>query len=114
MFAADTNATTKIYHYTSLASLAIAPIAVIAAPSGLSFTVDMAMMIVFPAHAHIGMNYVLRDYVPKFLGKGALGPVRFFQLALTGVTFVGLAVLNFTGAGITMTIKSLWAKPEKK
>merc|ERR1740121_428529 len=52
----------------------------------------MALALAFPLHGHIGMNYVLSDYVPKFFGKAVLG----------------LTKLNLEGPGITGTLKALW------
>ena len=66
----------------------------------------------FPVHAHIGMNYVITDYVPKFLGKAARGPARAIMFGVTLVTAAGLLRLNLFGPGVTETFKQLWRKPE--
>ena len=97
-----------------MACLALAPVAIVASPSGLNFPVDILMGIIFPLHSHIGMNYVLTDYIPKFPGKAFLGPARAIWLGVTTITFLGLGVLNFKGPGITATLAALWSKPEKK
>ena len=96
-----------------MASLALIPGALVLAPAGMSFPIDVVLGIVLPVHSHIGMNYVLRDYVPK-ISRAALGPTRIVWLAFTAATFIGLNVLNFTGAGITPTVLALWKGEEKK
>lgn len=75
--------------------------------------VDVALGFALPFHAHIGMNYVITDYVPKFLSKSALGPARMAMAGVTGVTVLGLTKLNLKGAGITATVKSMWYKKQK-
>ena len=66
-----------------------------------------------PAHAHIGMSYVITDYVPK-LSKSLVPPARYLLLAITGVTTIGFARLNFTGVGVTESVKALWRGPKKE
>ena len=70
--------------------------------------VDLALGILFPVHAHIGMNLVITDYAKKLFGKGAVQPCRVGMLVLTGTTGLGLLKLNLSGPGLTETIKSLW------
>lgn len=70
--------------------------------------VDLALGIAFPLHAHIGVNYIISDYVPK-----ASRPVaRYALLGVTGVTLLGLLKLNISGPGITETYKSLYRAHE--
>ena len=57
------------------------------------------------------MNYVLTDYVPKFIGKSARGPAKVVMLGVTGLTTLGLLKLNIEGPGITETLKSMWRSP---
>ena len=72
--------------------------------------VDLALGFMFPFHAHVGMNYIISDYVPR----ATRGVARAGLLGLTIVTTAGLLRLNISGPGLTGTIKALWAKPEKK
>ena len=106
---ADTNATLKIYHMMTPVLMGLTPVALMVHPSALSMPVDVALGIVFPIHMHIAMGYVITDYAPKFLGKGGTTPMRFMQIGLSALTVLGLAKLNFAGAGITGTFKALWA-----
>ena len=103
---------TKVYHYSTLSVLGLTPLAFLLSPSSFCFPVDLALGVVFPVHAHIGMNYVITDYVPKFFGKAARGPARVFMFGMTIVTAAGLLRLNLFGPGVTETFKQLWRKPE--
>mmetsp|Transcript_12943 Transcript_12943/g.22785 ORF Transcript_12943/g.22785 Transcript_12943/m.22785 type:complete len:141 (-) Transcript_12943:339-761(-) len=103
---------TKYYHYTSMALIPLTPAAFLLSPSPMCMPVDLALGIVIPIHAHIGMNYVMTDYVKKFIGKGAVGPARYIMLGATGVTMAGLLKLNLTGPGVTESVKSMWRKPQ--
>ena len=100
----------KLFHYTSYASLALFPVALILTPSVMNMPVDLAMGVVFPVHGHIGMNHVISDYVPKSARSGA----RMALLGVTGLTLLGFAKLNLTDKGITETVVSMWRKPEEK
>lgn len=60
---------TTVYHYTSLAALGLMPVALVASPSALNVPIDLALGVILPLHGHIGMNYVITDYVPKLFGK---------------------------------------------
>lgn len=64
----------------------------------------------FPAHAHVAMNYVVSDYVPK----AARSMARVGLLGVTIITAAGLLKLNLTGEGLTETLKSMWRKKERK
>lgn len=65
----------------------------------------------FPVHAHVGMNGVITDYVPKPFRAVA----RYGLLGSTGLALLGLLKLNLMGPGITEAYKSLWrAKSEDK
>lgn len=69
--------------------------------------IDLFLGVAFPIHAHIGVNYIISDYVPK-----ASRPIaRYALLGATGITLLGLLKLNLTGPGITETFKSLWREP---
>merc|ERR1719465_5665 len=95
---------TKVYHWSTLATLGLTPVALALSPSALNMPID----------SHIGMNYVISDYVPKFIGKAARGPARVVMFGITIITTAGLMRLNLFGPGITETLKTLWRKPEPK
>ena len=100
----------KIYHTSGLVLAGLTPVAFILSPSIINMPVDIALGVFFPLHAHVGMNYVISDYVPKAFRSLA----RAGLLGVTIITAAGLLKLNLTGAGITETFKSLWKKDEKK
>ena len=99
---------TKVYHYSTLATLGLTPLAFLLSPSSFCFPVDLALGVVFPVHAHIGMNYVITDYIPKLFGNAARGPSRIIMCGITGLTTLGLVKLNVEGPGITGALKALW------
>ena len=107
---------TKVYHQVNMLVLGLTPIAFALSPSFLNKPVDFALGLALPLHAHIGMSYVITDYVPK-VSKALLGPARVVLLGMTAVTVLGLTKLNIFGVGMTEVVKSLWRgkqKPEKK
>lgn len=71
---------------------------------------DILLGVIFPAHAHVAMNYVVSDYVPK----AARSVARMGLLGVTIITAAGLLKLNLTGPGLTETLKSMWRKKERK
>lgn len=87
--------------------MGLTPLAFALSPSIINLPVDLLLGLALPLHAHIGMSYVITDYVPK-LSKGLMGPARVALLGLTGVTTVGLLKVNIMGEGMTETVKSLW------
>ncbi|GMI54389.1 hypothetical protein TeGR_g10095 [Tetraparma gracilis] len=93
--------------------MALAPVCFAVSPSAVSMPLDVALGLALPLHAHIGMNYVITDYVPK-ISKGLTGPARVLQLLFTAVTVAGLLNLNVRGEGMTETVKKLWRGKEKK
>lgn len=104
---------TKTYHKINLCIMGLTPVAFALSPSVLNLPVDVLLGLALPAHAHIGMSYVITDYVPK-LSKSLVGPARVALLAVTGVTTFGFAKLNLTGDGITESVKALWRGSPKK
>ena len=96
----------------NLGLLGLTPLAIASEGSSLSFPVDMALAVAFPLHGHIGMNYVITDYVPKLFSKAAVGPARAVMVGVTGFTMLGLTKLNVEGPGITGTLKALWRTKE--
>lgn len=109
--AADqTLAQTKFYHRTNLAVLLLTPAAIILHPSPLSFPVDVALAIVFPIHAHMGMNWIFTDYVPG----SPTGAARMALFAVSVLATLGLLKVSLVGPGITGTLKAFWKEPETK
>ena len=104
---AEVGLAVKVYHRVNLALLGATPVALATSNSFLSFPVDMGLAIMFPLHGHIGMNYVITDYVPKLLSKAAVGSARAVMVGVTGFTMLGLTKLNIQGPGITGT-PALW------
>ncbi|GAB9463560.1 Sdh4, succinate dehydrogenase subunit 4 [Globisporangium polare] len=103
--------TTKVYHYSSMALLGLTPVAFVLSPSPIALPVDFALGVLFPLHAHIGMNNVISDYVPKETKTLA----RLAWLGVTGVMLLGLLRVNIEGPGVTETIKTIWREsPNKK
>ncbi|CAM9508446.1 unnamed protein product, partial [Phaeothamnion confervicola] len=98
---------THVYHMANLFLLAVTPVALVLSPSVLNKPVDLALGVAFPLHAHIGMNYVISDYVPKHLR----GPARAAMLGATVLAILGLTKLNLTGPGLTESTKALWRRP---
>ncbi|CAM9507171.1 unnamed protein product [Scytosiphon promiscuus] len=101
---------TKLYHAVNMVILAGVPAAVATSPSALTMPLDIVLGIAMPLHAHIGMNYVISDYVPKASRKAARGAM----LAASIVAALGLLKLNLTGAGLTETLKATWREPKKE
>ena len=62
----------KLYHRVNLALLRRDARGAGHVQQFLSFPVDMGLAIMFPLHGHIGMNYVITDYVPKLFSKAAV------------------------------------------
>lgn len=73
----------------------------------MSTVVDVAMGVVVPLHAHIGMRSVIVDYIHERTSREAL------LMALGAFTIgsiAGLTFFNFTDVGLTEGIKTLWKK----
>jgi succinate dehydrogenase (ubiquinone) membrane anchor subunit len=101
----------KFYHKSVVALCVIAPVSFAMAPSEMTLPLDYAMGILFPLHFHVGMNYVITDYIPKAMRM----PARLGLLGITLVTMGGLTKLNMEGDGFTHTVKKLWSdKPAEK
>lgn len=97
-----------IYHKLNFAIMAIVPIAFVA-PSAVSTPIDVLLAATLPLHGHIGMNFVISDYVPKHLRGAARAGVVGVTLLMTA----GLLKLAF-GPGITKSLKNLWEPKQKK
>jgi succinate dehydrogenase (ubiquinone) membrane anchor subunit len=89
----------------------LTPISFVLSPSPMNKPIDFTLGVLFPLHAHVGLNYVITDYVPKAIRTVA----RVSLLGVTGLTCVGLLQLNMNGVGMTQAIKNLWVgKAEQK
>jgi succinate dehydrogenase hydrophobic anchor subunit len=64
---ADSGSTgTKVHHLANLLLLGLFPVAVLSDNSSMiALPIDLALGFLVPIHAHIGINYVISDYVPK-------------------------------------------------
>ena len=93
----------KALHLSSMGLAAVVPLACIS-PTSLIMPVDIALGILIPIHAHVGMNAVISDYVPK----SGRSMARYGWLGITGISILGLLRLNTTGDGLTGTIKRVW------
>ncbi len=83
------------------------PLAGILGSNPIGLPIQVALGIALPVHAHIGMNGIISDYVPKHLRTGA----RLGWLGVTGVMLVGFLRMNLEGEGIIENLKSVFRDP---
>ena len=57
-------AANKAYHLSNVALVGLTPVALALHPSAVSPLVDVALAVVLPVHAHVGMNYIVRAACP--------------------------------------------------
>lgn len=80
----------------------------------ITMPIDMALGVIIPVHAHIGLNACAADYIPKFAPAGSAPSLLFGSrvliLGTTSIIILGLFDLNFNGSGITGVLKSLWTR----
>ena len=100
----------KFYHGSMIALAVLTPVSFALAPSPINQPIDLALSVLYPAHSHIALNYVISDYVPKAFRTLA----RVSLVGVTLATITGLVKLNVEGAGMTQTVKNLWADNLKK
>uniref|UniRef100_A0AAV1U347 Succinate dehydrogenase [ubiquinone] cytochrome b small subunit n=1 Tax=Peronospora matthiolae TaxID=2874970 RepID=A0AAV1U347_9STRA len=101
----------KAMHLTNVGLMAAVPLAFVLSPSPLALPVDLAIGVLVPVHAHIGMNNVISDYVPKNVRTLA----RLGWLGATSLMLLGLLRVNLEGPGITEVVKTIWREsPNKK
>ncbi|CAH0480670.1 unnamed protein product [Peronospora belbahrii] len=100
----------KVLHWTNISLLAAVPLAFVLSPSPLVMPVDLAIGVILPVHAHIGMNNVISDYVPKNVRTLA----RLGWLGATSLMFLGLLRVNLEGPGITEVVKTIWRESPNK
>jgi succinate dehydrogenase (ubiquinone) membrane anchor subunit len=100
------------YHKTHLAMLALLPAAFVIPHSALTTPVDLLLAVAIPVHAHIGMNWIITDYVPPAGQSGT----RAAMLAVSVLAMAGLVKLSLDGdsPGLIGSLKALWAADKKK
>ncbi|CAI5733674.1 unnamed protein product [Peronospora destructor] len=101
---------TKLMHLTNVSLMFAVPLAFVLSPSSLVLPVDLAVGVILPVHAHIGMNNVISDYVPKNVRT----LVRLGWLGATSLMFLGLLRINLEGPGITEVVKTIWRESPNK
>ncbi|KAG7667183.1 hypothetical protein Ndes2526B_g04312 [Nannochloris sp. 'desiccata'] len=68
---------------------------------------DVGIAAIVPFHAHVGLNVVVADYVPKMMQV----PARIGVLGLSSAMFLGLMKLSLGGPGIGGALKEIWKSP---
>ena len=110
---------TKIYHHGNTVLALMFPLAIygVDADSDVGKGLGVLTAGYVGVHSYIGMNYVVTDYIPKFFGKGAVGPSRAVTTALGFITFFGMSKISlYSPGGLPAVVKGLWngKKAEKK
>ena len=72
----------KVVHLSSMALAALVPIAVVASPSKLNMPVDLALGVIVPVHAHMGIATIISDYCPKVRHMSCGVAVEFFYSSI--------------------------------
>ena len=99
----------KIFHGTGLAAAVVLPAAIFSdSGSNLHTVCDWAAAGLIPLHGHIGLNWIISDYVPK----ASQGNVRVATLVASVLTLFGLVRINLQGDGVIDTISYLWEPPK--
>lgn len=67
MSSADTGKLgTKFFHLSGYTLVALLPVALVYCPSPpLTIPLDLALGVIMPIHGHVGLNYIISDYVPQ-------------------------------------------------
>ena len=98
----------RLYHYTNFAMLGLVPLAFAAHPSQLSLPLDLVLSVAIPVHAHIGVNWIITDYV----STSPSSPARFALMAATVLATLGLLKVTVSGPGVIGSVKELWTGAE--
>lgn len=108
----NSNTLNRMYHSSSLALAILTPIALISVNINETLTqaCDYALAILLPYHSHVGLNYVISDYVPMSVRSTA----RFTLLGCTMVGVVGLLKANVQGHGLLHSTYQLWNSKQVK
>ena len=101
---------TKFFHLSGYTLVGLFPFAMVWGNSMVTVPCDLALGILMPIHGHVGLNYIVSDYIPP----AARGATRAGLVAATAVTILGLLKLNIQGPGLTGSLKQMWKSPEKK
>ena len=99
----------QLFHLSHGALLLGVPLSLALSPSLLAAPVDLAMGLLIPWHAHVGMVNVIEDYVPRPYRRLATAAL----LLLSASVALGLLKLNLCGSGLGETIKALWRSPQQ-
>jgi hypothetical protein len=99
----------ELFHLSHGALLLGIPLSLLLSPSLLAAPVDLAMGLLIPWHAHVGMVNVIEDYVPRPYRRLAAA----CMLLLSSSVAIGLLKLNLCGSGLGETIKALWRSPQQ-
>ena len=95
----------KVFHASNVAAAILLPVAAFSdSGSAVQTAANWAIAGVLPLHGHIGMNWVITDYIPP----ASQGSVRALTLAASVICFLGLARVNAQGDGVIDTVKHLW------
>lgn len=107
---------TKLHHHANTVLALIFPVAFLGSDgdTGLGQGLGVLTAGYVSIHSYIGLNYVITDYVPKFFGKGAVGPVRALTTGLSLMTFLGMSKMAlYSPGGIQGVVKGLWTGKPK-
>ena len=98
----------EFYHFTSYAMTAGIPMSFLLG-GPVSTVVDLAMGVLIPLHAHIGMRSVLVDYLHEESTREA---VIMGLTVLTVGSAAGLTFFNINDVGLTEGVKALFVKQQ--
>ena len=96
----------RIFHTSGIVLAFFTPLAFMPLPDPAVSAINISLGVLLPIHSHVGLNYVISDYVPK----AVRGPARGLVLAITIITAAGLLKLNLQGPGLSNSIISLGSK----
>ena len=102
---------TKLHHHANTVLAVLFPMAILGTDADSDFGKGLGVLTAgyVSIHSYIGMNYVVTDYVPKFLSKGAVGPSRVVVTGLSLITFAGMSKMAlYSPGGIPAVVKGLW------
>ena len=102
---------TKLHHHANTVLAVLFPMAILGTDADSDFGKGIGLLTAgyISMHSYIGLNYVVTDYIPKFLSKGAVGPSRVVVTGLSLVTFAGMSKMAlYSPGGIPAVVKGLW------
>ena len=103
---------TRIHHHISTGLTIFTPLYFLTPDSytdgAISRTFGMLLSISISVHSWIGLNYVIRDYVPK-VSYALLRPARIANLGLSAITLVGMCMISLSSpGGLKGVVKGVW------